>query len=278
MALFGFGKSKSSSQSQSESLGLGYGYSGSESLSDSLSRARSGGQSTQGIAFEELFRQLFGNATGATQRAAELAPALTGQAAQLFGAGTSFLDSLTGSAVDERLADEGTADAQIGLLGRDLEKFFREGILPGIASRGVATGTLGGSRGEVAKGIAAEGLLGEFVRGTTGIRTADVTRRDELAQASDAGAVSRAATGLSSLGGLFDLASAGSQAGLSPYLALAQILGGPTVLTESSQFGESDSIAQALSRAFGEDFSYDSSKASSSSKGKSLNFSLGFGG
>ena len=66
----------------------------------------------------------------------------------------------------------------------------------------------------------------------------------------------------------------GNTAGLNPYLALASIMGGPTVLTESSQFGNSLSTAQALSRAFGEDFSYDSSKSTSSSKSKSFGLSF----
>lgn len=286
--MFGFGSSKSSSQSSSSSdqFGIGYGYSGSGSESGGVSGSvdRSGGSSSSRdtIAFNDIYSQFFGAAQGATARAADAIPALQGQAGELFNAGAGFLESLSGpSAVDARLNAPGTADAQIGILGDDIKKFLSESILPEIGARGIAAGQYGGSRGEVARGIAAEGAIGEFQRGATAIRTADVQRRDQLARASDEGVQARSGIGLSALPGLFDLASGGANAGLSPYLALAQILGGPTVLgeSESEQFGFGDAFSEnyATSSAFGEDFDYNTAHSESQSTGKSKSFSLSAG-
>lgn len=263
-------RAHSSSSSQSSSLGLGYGYQGSESLSDSLQRARSvsGGQATssQGIAFEDLFRELYGGAAGAASKVAALAPGLNEQASLLFSGGLGFLDQL-------QQRDDSVVNAQIDALGEDLGRFLREDVNPELAARGVATGTLGGGRQGVAQGAAARSVLEQFTRGATGLRAADRTARDQAAVA-----------GLTTLPGLFDVARGGFGNELAPYESLAAIMGGPLALTtsQSTQFGEStsDAIAQALSRAFGEDFSYDASQSSSESqsRSKSKSFSFGMGG
>lgn len=255
--MFSIGSSRSHSSSQS------YGYSGSSS--DAFSRGVS--ESEQSIAFEDIFSSLYGNAAGAAGRVASMAPQLNTQAAQLFGAGTGFLEDLSGSdELDARLAETGNADELIALLGDDLGRFASEELLPQVTSRGVATGTLGGGRGEVAKGRIGEAMLREFASGSAAIRSADVTRRDQLAIAASQRKLNAAGVGLNALPGMFDVAQAGMLAELAPWMSLAQITGGPTVLGRSS----SEDIATEIARAFSEDFS------SSSSKSKS--FSLGIGG
>jgi hypothetical protein len=241
--MFNFGTSKTSSQSSS----LGYGYQGSESLSDSLARARS----RETVAFEDQFRDLYGNASGAAAKVAALAPTLQQQAGQLFSGGLSFLDTLQG---------EGVVDEQISSLGADLGRFFQEQINPAITTRGVATGTLGGGRQGVAQAGAARAVADEYAQGVTNLRAADRTARNQAAS-----------TWLAAIPGLFGVAQGAMGAELLPYQALGEILGGPTTLTSS----DSASIAQAISRAFGEDFQ----TSQSTSKGKSLNFGFGgFGG
>lgn len=276
MGLFSglFGGGGASQQSQSTSSSTGYGF--SSSLSDSLSRSISQGTasslsgssglsgSQQRIAFEDLFRELYGGATGATQKAAGLVPQLQGQAASLFNAGTGFLDTLQNQA-------GGVADEQVAQLGSDLQRFYQEQIDPSIVGRGVATGTLGGSRGEVARGIASRGLFEEFARGSTNIRAADLARRSQAAQA-----------GLGALPSLLNVAQGGATAGLTPYSALSQILGGPTALTssfgEQTSFGQSESqqtsesIAQSIARALSEQFSSSTSQSTSSGVNKPEGF------
>lgn len=241
--MFGFGASSSRSSSQSSSLGVGYGYSGEDSLSDSLARSRS----SQAIAFEDVFRDLYGNATGAASKVAQLTPQLGAQAQQLFAGGMSFLDTLQG---------EGVVDEQIDALGGDLGRFLQEQVNPAITTRGVETGTLGGGRQGVAQALAARGISEEFIKGVTQLRAADRTARNQAA-----------GVGLASLPGLFGLAQGGAGAELLPYQMLSSIVGGPTTLTSS----DSESIAQAISQAFGENFDYQTSQSSSTSKSKAFN-------
>jgi hypothetical protein len=197
-----------------------------------------------------------------------MAPGLTEQANMLFGSGTGFLEELGGpSAIDARLADTGTADEQVGALGEDLSRFLGEGLLPQLTSRGVATGTLGGGREGVERGLAAESVAREFARGSTAIRTGDVARRDQLATSSAQQRLGAAGVGLNALPGMYDVAQAGVLSELAPWQALSGVLGGPTVLGSSS----SEDIAMAIARSFAEDFS----SSSSSSKSKSAGIKFG---
>ena len=285
--MFGFGASKSKSVTDSSSNA--YGYSGSSSLSDSLSQSRSssGGQSTsaQGIAFQDLFAQLFGNASGAAGQAAEAAPILQGQAAQLFSGGVDFLSQLQNggageAALTSRIGDTSARDAQLEALQSGLGDLFSEELNPAITGRAVAAGQLGGGRQGVAQGQAAKAIASQYAQGASSIIASDQAQRDQAAAQLASLQQGGAAAGLSALPGLMGIGQAGSMAGLAPYEALAGILGGPTVLTQgqSSQFGESssDAIARAISQAFGEDFS--TSQLHSQSSSASINVGAGGGG
>jgi hypothetical protein len=272
----------SGSKSKSSSTSNAYGYSGADSLSTALggSSSLSGGQSQsyQDLAFADLFANLYGDAAGAAGRSAQLVPGLQTQAGQLFSGGVGFLDQLGGGPgaeyLEGRISGPGLADEQIGMLGEDLGRFMREELNPAIASRGVATGTLGGGRQGVAEGRAAEGLQREFTRGALEIRGNEQAQRDALAAQAAGIRQQGAGAGLAALPGMYGLAEAGAMAEMSPYQALAQIMGGPTTLTTSgsSQFGESQAfnIAEAISQSFAEDW------ATSLSKGKSSSFGLSF--
>jgi hypothetical protein len=241
--MFGVGGSASKSSSSS------YGYSFSDSLQQALSKDR--------VAFEDVFASLYGGAAGAAGKAAELAPLFQGQAAELYAGGNRFLDTLEAeSPFLARLSETGTADEQIGALGEDLGTFFREELNPAITSQGVATGTLGGGRQGVAQGKAASSIAREFQRGATAIRTADVNRRDTLTSMLADDTLSRANAGLGALPMLFGLAEGGLTAGLAPYAALSQIIGGPTVLGESSSYGASTSRSEERSQSKSKSFSF----------------------
>lgn len=281
MGLFDFGASSSKSKSESQSSGFDVGF--NRSFSDSISggQSESGSRSTssQQIAFGDIFQNLFG---GASAAASGIDPSrISGAANLLFNAGGSFLEQLGGGAGQDFLKDrlassDGLADEQIGLLGADIEKFLTESINPAIASKGVAAGTLGGSRGEVARGIAAEGALREFQSGAVGIRQREQQQRDALAGQLGQLEQQGATAGLASLPGLLGLAETGALSSLSPFAALSQIVGGPVALTESesSSFGQSSEFARAIAEAFGLDVG--GSQSTSSSKSSSKSFSLGF--
>jgi hypothetical protein len=282
MSLFGLGGSKSSSSSASSA----YGYTGSDSYSkstqESLAQSLSQGLSTsqQDIAFADLFKQLYGGA-------AATAGALTGDGVQsaanmLFSGGTGFLDSLAGGSANDylerRLSSENPVlQEQIGALGEDLGRFYREELNPAITGQAVAGGTLGGGRQGVAQAGAIREVGQQFTRGATALRAQDVAARDAAAQGLLGNRTAAAGVGLSALPQLLGIAQAGSLSSLAPYQALASILGGPTVLTQAraqdtaQSLSTSQAAALAFSQSFGEDW------ASSSSSGKSKSASIGFG-
>lgn len=281
--MFGFGGSKSKQSSQSTSVGYGYNGSASDSFSQGNSSSQSGGQSTstQSIAFQDLFAQLFGGASNVAGKLAGQSGGLTDTANMLFSGGVDFLNQLGGGADTDYLAsrlngDNSLLQDQIDSLGSDIGDFFRNEINPSITSEAVAGGSLGGGRQGVAQGAAADAAAKQFASGVTQLRSNDQAQRDaaaaQLAQIRQSGATA----GLSALPGLYGVAESGFGAELAPYQALAQILGGPTVLTQgqSTNFSTATSadIARAISKAFGEDFT----SSQSSSKGKSVSASIGF--
>jgi hypothetical protein len=284
MALFGIGGSYSHSSNQSSSLGQSLGINQSSSLSGSQSTSQSGSQQTssQSLAFAPLYAALYGSAAGAAGQAADLVPGLQGAAQQLFSGGTQFLQDLGGNAGTDYLTQRVTgpdqaAQAQIGALGSNLGDFFNEQLMPGITANGVNTGGLGNSRDAVARSLAAKQVSGQFAQGAATILGNSQAQRDQAASTLGAQKLQASQTGLSSLGGLFQLLQGGAQAGLAPYQALAQIMGGPTALTQSQGTSQAsaEDIAQAISNSFGFDTSYNTSQSTGSSHSTSLNAGVG---
>lgn len=300
----GLGKSKSVQQSESYqegfSEGTSYGTSGSvsgdnsSSISGSYGEGSSSSRTTQEVAFEDLFSQLYGNATGAAGRSAAMAPELAAITQQLFSGGMQFMEGLGGDAGSEYLEGRITGDnplleEQIGMLEEDTTRLFTERLNPAITSRAVAGGTLGGGRQGVAQGLGMETAMREFARGSTALRSDDMARRDSAALAVASNSLGAASTGLGALPGLLELATEGTMSELNAYGRLSSILGGPTVLSDStssaSDFSSSSaqSIAQAFARSFGEQGSVNrsSTKGTSSGSGKASgwNFNMsGYGG
>lgn len=263
------GKQKVVPTSSSESSSFQRSTSGSFSTgsSESFGRSDSLARSISEVFGGDVYRSLFGGASNAAARASELVPGLRGTADALFSSGGQFLESLEGElATEGRLSDTGFEDEQISLLQSDLGRFYEEEIDPRITSRGVATGTLGGSRGEVARGIASRGLAEEFARGSTAIRLAGQERRDQLATTVDVLRGDRAGQAISAIPSLFGIAEAGVNAEFSPYLALSQVLGDRTVLSQSESRSASDSgsVSSQLAQAFAESLGESSSKSSGS--------------
>lgn len=293
---FGIGGSRSRSRSSSSSssfdnldqssFDVGFDTSTSSSRGGGTSFDRSGSRSSQRVAFEDAFANLFAQSFGAaggidTGR-------ISGAASMLFNAGGNLISQLQDGGpgadyLETRLGQrDGLAEAQISQLGDDLAQFLAEDVNPAITSGGVQARTLGGSRGEVQKGIAERGAADAFVRGATDIRLADQAARDAIAGNLMSSQSDRLATSLSSLPQLFGLAEAGTMASMSPMLALAQILGPQMALTDSSSFGEggSEQFSEALAEAFGYNIGGSrttgraGSRSSSSSSSSSRSFNL----
>jgi len=284
---FGFNTSKQSSQytSQDQASSLASSLDTATSRSDSASLSRGAAQSTtqQSIAFEDIVRSLFGNATDAAAAQAANAGLFQDEAAQLFTGGLGFLDKLQRPAgsdyLESRVAGpDAAASSQIAALLESSGRLFNEQLMPAITSRGVSTGTLGGSRQSVSIGKAAGAVGQNFNSGVAQILANSQAARDAAAGTLSANSVNAAGTGLNALPSLLGLAGAGFNAGLSPYLQLSQILGSPTVLTQGQS--TSDQVASAISQALSESFGTSQSESQSSSysqgtsKGKSLGFSF----
>lgn len=297
---FGIGggrsRSRSSSSSSSfdnldaSSFDVGFQRSGSSSVSGGSSSSfdRSGSSSSQRVAFGDVFANLFGTASGI---AGGIDTGQLGDAASLlFSAGGNILDDLRGGGagaeyLETRLGQrDGLADMQVEQLGDDLSRFLAEDVNPAITSGGVAASTLGGSRGEVQRGIASRGASEAFVRGATDIRVRDQAARDSIAAGLMESETARGGIASQLLPQMYGLAEAGVMSALSPMQALSQILGPQLALTESESFGvggsQSEQFAQALSEMLGFNIggSRTTGRAGSSSRSSSSssasNFSL----
>jgi hypothetical protein len=274
MGLFSFGGSKSKSSSSGQSSSFDVSQSGSVSGGGSIGGSEA--QSKQRVAFEDVFARLFGGAEGA---AAGLDPSmLTESANQLFSGGLSFMEQLAGGADTDFLqnrisGDDGLLQEQIDALGEDVGAFFREQILPGIQTEAVAGGSLGGSRQGIAEAGAAESAGREFQRGATALRSADASQRTQAADILGRNRIAGAQAGIGGLGDLAGISQLGFGAELEPFQRLSAILGGPTVLGDSSStsFSTAEDFARAFSSSFG------SSQATNQSKGKSSAVSFGGG-
>lgn len=276
---FGFGGSQQQSQSSSRSSSSSFDNLDAFGVNVGGSSATQGSQSTQSVAFQDLFAQLFG---GASATAGGIDTSVTTDAANLlFGGGTDFLNTLAGGGagaefLEARLAgSDDLVNEQIGLLGEDIGTFLAEQVNPAIKESGVRAGSLGGGRGEVQKGIASGKATDAFVRGATDIRARERAATDQIAQALAQDETTRAGTGLDSLGGLLDIVRTGNLASLDPLTVLAQIMGPATTLTDASSFGVSDSFDFGIDSTTGRAASQSSSSSSSSSRGRSFNFGFG---
>ena len=261
MSLFGFGGSSSSSRSRSSSV--------QGSQGSSISGGASGSQSADQIAFEDVFARLFGGAEGA---AAGLDPSMLTEAAnQLFSSGSSFMAGLgqdrgTQYLTDRLSADNDVLESQIDLLGQDLGQFFEEELNPAITSQAIAGGQLGGGRQGVAQGRAISEVSDQFTRGATALRAGDIASRDAAAGTIAGNDIAGAQTAFAGIPALLGTADFGFGANLAPSERLAAILGGPTVLNESS--ASALDFARSFSSSFG--------RSSATSRSDSRSFSLGF--
>lgn len=252
--------SKQSSKEQATSSQQGYGEQASSSFgeqgaqSSSISQGQSVGGSSQSLAFEDVFRQLYGD-SGAAAKAVDTG-AISEQSKQLFGSGTGFLEQLS------NLGSSNATDAKLAALKSTLGDFYNEQVMPGVQSEGIATGTFGGSRDAVAAASAAKAVGSQYATGAANI----LGQQDQLK-------LQGAGEGLSALQSLFNVGQGGELAGLQPYQILGQILGGPQALSQS--FSQSSDIASQISNSFGVngsqsygfDFNTGQSQSTGSSKG-----------
>lgn len=288
----GLGKSKSQQQSQGYNEASSYGE--SASVSGDVSSSTSSGygvgssQSSQSIAYADIFSQLFGGATNAAQAGVANGGELGATARQLFTGGSQFLEGLGTDAGSQYLTDrlnrpDDILNSQIEQLKTDTGELFTDQLNPAITSRAVAGGTLGGGRQGVAQGMAMESLAKSFAQGVTSLQASNQAQKDQAAMAVAQNSLSAASTGLGALPSMLDLATDAASPELGIYAKLSSILGGPTVLGESSSSNfntnTAESASEAFSRSFGTQRSNSYGTSSSSGKASGWNFNMsGYGG
>lgn len=282
MFSLGFGSSKSRTDSSSRSVSQSL--QGSQGTASNLSLGGSQAASTQEVFLADLFSNLYGGASGAAQGISTAG--ITDAANQLFSQGSGFLTSLMDQArgsdetsrylADRVAGNDGLLEEQIGALEADIGRLFGEQLMPATRQAAVGGGQLGGGRQGVAEGMAMREAASQFTQGATQLRAADQAARDAAARDLSTIRGQSATQGIAALPGLFGLQEAGAMATMSPYMSLAQIMGGPTTLSDSLaqswQFGQGSSQQSS----FGEAASF--STAQSKSRANALNMSAGFGG
>jgi hypothetical protein len=240
-------------------MGFSLGGSSSSTKTNSTASSLDLSQSNQSVFGADLFQQLYGDAFGATGKVAANLPTYQGDAATLFSGGKDFLASLGGDAGTGYLTDRlsGNNDIlnqQISGLGSDLSKFYKEQLLPGITSDSIMGGNFGGDRQGVAQGAAAGEVARQFSQGVTQLRSSDQQQRDAAAGTLMSGSTTAAGVGLGGLNGVLGLANAGLTSSMIPQQLLAQILGGPTTLTDSMSYGTSTATSSSKGKSAGFNF------------------------
>ncbi|MCP4000090.1 MAG: tail fiber domain-containing protein [Gammaproteobacteria bacterium] len=169
-------------------------------------------------------QSLWGAGSGIMQQ--QMQGGMMGQAnqmaGQLYGQGQGFLNQLQGP----YQMSQG-AQSQIGSLQQQLGQ-QSERMMAGVGQQGVGTGQFGSSRGEIGKGMVAEGAQNVLAQGA-----GQIMGQDQAIQAQSA------LGGLSSLQGLYGLGMSPYQSQWGPAAAMAGILGGPAMESQSTGRGRS---------------------------------------
>jgi hypothetical protein len=196
--------------------------------------------STQSIAFQDLFKKLYGDSFAGASDVAKNVPLFQGEAASLFNGGSDFLKSLAsggpgGDYINSRLGPNDPAlQAQLEALKSGLGSLFNDELNPAIRSDGVATGTLGGGGNGVAQGVAAGKVSDAYQQGAASLLASSQQQRDALALGANANATTAATAGIAGLPALLGISQAKASAPLLSQSLLQQILGGPTTLTNAT--------------------------------------------
>ena len=219
--LFSFGKSKSSSSS------LDFGASQGSSFV-------SGAQAPFLDFLRNAGLDVFGGQQGGLQ-------GLFGQSQGLFQQGQQALGGLTDNPFLDALQQQAGGNPELvqqqtEQLGSNLGRFFNEQLVPGINQQGVASGQFGQSRGNIGRGLAAQGVTRQFQQGATQLQAADAQRAQQAAGTGAQLFGQGSQAQLQGLQGLQGILSSPFATQLQPLLALAQVIGGPNVLSQQSAF------------------------------------------
>lgn len=134
---------------------------------------------------------------------------------------------------------QGQIGAQTASLQSGLAQLFNEQMMPGIQSNSMMAGGFGGGRQGVAEGVGMGQIGQAFTQGL-----GDIVARANQTALGAGGMMPGMAQGL------FANAIAPTTAGLDPLAQLAQIIGSPTLLSQSAQQSSGQSTSSGSSGGF----------------------------
>ena len=198
----------------------------------------------------QSFSQAFGGGSGFNQAAAGLTdPLIQGLTDIMNSPGATFAEG----------GNNPLLDANAAMALEQASRSFGRNVLPLIEDSAIGAGQFGGSRGQVATGVAAAdmnrdalsavmGLYGDQYAADRAANLQSQVQRDETRlgagqQIQDilASQQQGVGQGISAGGGLFDLGMLGQDANWDQLAQLAQILGAPTILGQTTSTGTSAS-------------------------------------
>lgn len=153
-----------------------------------------------------------------------------GTAQQFQGIGQGLVNQATQAPSIGRFANQSFAPQQIQGIQNVLNRNLQENLLPSIGGSFVSSAGTAGSRRGIAEGLALRGTQETLGNLAGQIQAQDLARQQSAAQSADAARLSGAQTGLGALQGLQNIGLAPFAAQLAPLLALASVIGQPTVL------------------------------------------------
>jgi hypothetical protein len=228
-------------------MGGGFGFSSNKSKSQGSGYNMTRLSEMQAPFLENLFQQAQGVAGqqmgGIGQAAQGFANQGLGSIASGFGsmqAGANALSPFTNP--NNQLANQ-----QIGLLGQDINRQFTRDIMPSLTQSAIGGGGLGGSRGQIAAGLAAQGAQDAFSRGALGIRSNAYNQAQQAAglQGSMLQGLGQAQIGAA--GDIYNLGLSPFQAQFAPLQQLAGILGSPIMESFARNYSRSTGSGTGMS-------------------------------
>jgi hypothetical protein len=137
----------------------------------------------------------------------------------------------------------GNAQQQIGALKSSLKDQYLNTLLPQISDVAQQGGALGGGRQGVAQGMANNGMQMALAQGGSNILNNSYNQAQQASQFMTQQYTGQQLAGIEGLQGI-------QQQQLAPLLALAQILGNPTVMQKSGSFGSGRTASQSNNSSF----------------------------
>jgi hypothetical protein len=208
---------------------------GSVSSGDSKSRSSGSSQTTvwnrQAPYLQNLYQQ------AAQQYSRAMSQNIGGQSAglvgNLFGGAGPYAQAGTNPAIANLMqrsqAGNPYIEQQVAGLGQDLGNFYRQQLLPGIASQAGLAGQPGGTRQGIASGLAGQGIAQQFASQAANLRGGAYALGNQAAL----GAGNLAQASVANLPNLYNLGMAPFMAQWLPLQQYAGLIGDPTLVSRS---------------------------------------------